>query len=50
MQLRYQPAADRLLWQLRTTGGELWIVGLEEERGPGPGVAAHTAPAAKEVR
>ena len=31
-------------------GGELWIVGLEEERGPGPGVAAHTAPAAKEVR
>ena len=28
MQLRYQPAADRLLWQLRTTGGELYAVWL----------------------
>ena len=28
MQLRYQPAADRLLWQLRTTGGDLYAVWL----------------------
>jgi hypothetical protein len=28
MQLRYQPAPDRLLWQLRTTGGDLYAVWL----------------------
>ena len=28
MQLRYQPAADRLLWQLRTTNGDLYAVWL----------------------
>lgn len=28
MQVRYQPAADRVLWQLRTTGGELYAVWL----------------------
>ncbi|MDH4391242.1 MAG: hypothetical protein QE285_07440 [Aquabacterium sp.] len=28
MQLRYQPPADRLLWQLRTTGGDLYAVWL----------------------
>ena len=28
MQLRYQPAADRLLWQLRTTSGDLYAVWL----------------------
>lgn len=28
MQLRYQPAADRLLWQLRTQGGDLYAVWL----------------------
>ncbi len=28
MQLRYQPAADRLLWQLRTTSGDLYGVWL----------------------
>lgn len=28
MQLRYQPAADRLLWQLRTNDGQLYAVWL----------------------
>ena len=28
MQLRYEPAADRLLWQLRTTDGALYAVWL----------------------
>ncbi len=28
MQLRYQPAADRLLWQLRTSSGDLYAVWL----------------------
>jgi hypothetical protein len=28
MQLRYQPAADRLLWQLRTTNGDLYAMWL----------------------
>lgn len=28
MQLRYEPRADRLLWQLRTTTGELYAVWL----------------------
>lgn len=28
MQLRYQPAADRLLWQLRTSDGQLYAVWL----------------------
>lgn len=28
MQLRYHPAADRLLWQLRTTNGDLYAVWL----------------------
>ena len=28
MQLRYQPAADRLLWQLRTGDGQLYAVWL----------------------
>ena len=28
MQVRYQPAADRVLWQLRTTAGELFSVWL----------------------
>ena len=28
MQVRYQPAADRVLWQVRTTAGELFSVWL----------------------
>lgn len=28
MQVRYQPAADRVLWQLRTSAGELFAVWL----------------------
>ena len=28
MQVRYQPTADRVLWQLRTTGGEMVAVWL----------------------
>jgi len=28
MQVRYQPAADRVLWQVRTSGGELFALWL----------------------
>ena len=28
MQVRYQPGADRVLWQVRTSGGELFAVWL----------------------
>lgn len=28
MQVRYQPTADRVLWQMRTTGGEMFAVWL----------------------
>ena len=28
MQVRYEPTADRVLWQVRTAGGELFAVWL----------------------